>query len=59
MEKHYFFFGSQPMEFKRPKVPSIIYRDGIKCKIKDSEYSLTIKPNIYKLVMLNVHNQTK
>jgi hypothetical protein len=56
MEKHYFFFGSQPMEFKRPKVPTIIYRDGIKCKIKDSEYSLTIKPNIYKLVMLNVHN---
>ena len=48
MEKHYFFFGSQPMEFKRPKVPTIIYRDGIKCKI--------IKPNIYKLVMLNVHN---
>lgn len=42
MEKHYFFYGTQAIEFERPKVPDTIAKKGIKAEIVGSKYTLRI-----------------
>lgn len=56
MEKYYFFYGSQVQEFKRPKVPDIVAKKGIKAEIVGKRYTLNIKPSITKAVIANVRD---
>ena len=50
MEKHYFFYSNQAVEFERPKVPEIVAKKGIKARIKASKT---------KAVILNVCDKRK
>lgn len=45
--KYQYFYGGQMVEFTREEIAKIIYRNGIKLKIK---------PYTYKAVVLNVQN---
>jgi hypothetical protein len=69
MEKYNFFYGNQTVEFERPKVSEIVAREGIKVNITLSsgvqantvgnKYTLKTKSSSTKVVVKDVHNETK
>ena len=54
MEKYYFFYGTQAVEFERPAVPEIVVKEGIKADIVGKKYSLDIKVSTTKVVAKDV-----
>lgn len=55
MEKYYFFYGNQTVEFERPKAPEIIAKKGIKMSIVGSKYNLRMKPSNTEVVVKDVN----
>lgn len=56
MEKYYFFYGTQVIEFERPEVPEIVSKKGIKLEIVGKKYNVEIMPSKTKVVIVNVHD---
>lgn len=59
MEKYNFFYGNQTVEFERPKVSEIVAREGIKVNTVGNKYTLKTKSSGTKVVVKDVHNETK
>lgn len=56
MEKHYFYYGSQAIEYERPKVPEIVRKQGVEASVAGSKRTLLLQPSIMKVVMANVRD---
>jgi len=58
MEKYNFFYGNQTVEFERPKV-NITLSSGVQANTVDNKYTLKTKSSSTKVVVKDVHNETK
>lgn len=54
MNKYYFFYGNQVVEYNAPHIPKLIDKKRIKLKVNDSKCSLKLNPSVTKVVLKNV-----